>query len=133
MGSFRGTYYSGSRCTEGVEFIQCVDGRENNIYKICCLGLDSVTREVHTPAQVEVASGTVVQFSTNYLSEHGRRIPSSANFPSTEVSNFWLSPISSEPVYPCLLSISKLPLSPQAGNTVVPTIRTGGFSQGDLK
>ena len=40
-----------------------------------CLGYDSATCENHTTARVEVAAGTVLQFTTNYLSENWRRIP----------------------------------------------------------
>ena len=58
--------------------------------------------------------------------------PPSAKFPSTEVSNFWVSPISTEPVDPCLLIISKLPMIPQAGGMVVPTIITVPLSCGEL-
>ena len=53
--------------------------------------------------------------------------------PSMEVSNFLVYPISTEPVDPYLLRIPKLPMSSQAGDTVVPSIRTGEFIRGELK
>ena len=43
--------------------------------KIWCLGYDSVTREVHTTAQIYVGADTVGQFATQYFSENVRRIP----------------------------------------------------------
>ena len=49
-----------------------------------------------------------------------------------EVSNFWVSPISAELVDPCILEISLLPMIPQVGDTVVPPIRIGEFSLGDI-
>ena len=58
--------------------------------------------------------------------------PSSANFLSAEVSKFWLSPILSETVNCRLLKNCKLPLCPLFGGKMIPPIRTGFLSWGDL-
>ena len=61
------------------------------------------------------------------LPKMGVESPSLAKFPSMEVSNVWVSLISAEPVDPCILKISWLPMIPQVGEALVPSIRTGEF------
>ena len=75
MGSIRRSSDSGSRGTEGVEFIRCVDGQEPQIHESWCFVSDGVTREVHTTAQIYIGAETVGQFKTNYLAKNGRIIP----------------------------------------------------------
>ena len=58
---------SGSRGTEATAFIQCIDGREPQIYKCWCLGLDKIFRGIHPTAHAEVPSVTVEEFVTNCL------------------------------------------------------------------
>ena len=66
------------------------------------------------------------------LLKMGVESPLSAKFSSIEVSNFSVSPVSAEPVDPCLLKVSWVPMIPQVGEAVVPTMRTGPFSRGYL-
>ena len=66
---------SGSGDEDRSKFVQYVDGREPEVHKICTFGEDGVTPKVHTTAQVDVSAGFVSEFSTNYLTEDGRRIP----------------------------------------------------------
>ena len=75
IGSIRWTSDSGSGSTEDVEFIRYIDGQDPQINKMWCLGSDGVTSKIHPKAQVEVAAGTVGQFTTNYISGNGRIIP----------------------------------------------------------
>ena len=53
-------------------------------------------------------------------------------FLSTEVSNFWVSPIFPETVDWRLMKTCKLPLCPLAGDTTIPTIRIGELAPEDL-
>ena len=64
-----------SRGTKDFYFIRCVDGRERQIHEISGLGFDGITSKIHPTAQVEVSSGTVGKFTTNYLYENEVRIP----------------------------------------------------------
>ena len=64
----------GIRSTKDTAFIQCVDGQESQIHELRCLGLDTITREVHPTARVEVVAGTVGEFTTDCLSENRRII-----------------------------------------------------------
>ena len=66
---------SGSRDEDGPEFIRCMDIQEPQIHEVWNFGEDSVTPEVHPTAQVDVGAGFVGEFSTNYLTGNGRRIP----------------------------------------------------------
>ena len=66
---------SGSGGSERPEFIGCVDGREPHIHEVWAFGSNGVTREVHPTAQLDVGTGVVGYFVTNYLTESGRRIP----------------------------------------------------------
>ena len=74
MISIRRPSNPGSSSTEDTEFIRCVDGREPQIHKMWCLSLDSIYQEVHPTARVVVISGTVGEFTTDYLAENGCRI-----------------------------------------------------------
>ena len=74
MGSIRWPSNPGSGSTEDTAFIKCVDGWKPQIHEFWYLGLDNTTLEVHPAAQVEVITGTVKEFLTDYLSENGRRI-----------------------------------------------------------
>ena len=73
MGYIRWTLNPGSGSIKDTAFIQCVDVQESQIHELWCLGLDNITREVHPTAQLEVVTGTVGEFVTNYVSENGRR------------------------------------------------------------
>ena len=64
----------GSGITEATAFIQCIDGQETHIHELWCLGLDNTSRKVHPTAQVQVITGTVGNFVTDYLAENGRII-----------------------------------------------------------
>ena len=75
VGSIRRIYNSGSEGSEGPEFIHCVDGRDPQMHKVWCFSSGGITREVHPSALVDVSAGLVVQFSSDYLTEDGRRIP----------------------------------------------------------
>ena len=75
MGSIWPPSYSGSGGTKDVDYIRCINGRDPQIHKMWCLGSDSITQKIHPTARVEVGSGTVGQFMTNYLDENGRIIP----------------------------------------------------------
>ena len=74
MGSIRQPLNPGISSTKDTAYIQCVDGRESQIHKLWCLGLDNITREVHPTAQVEVVAGLVEDFTTNYLARKRRII-----------------------------------------------------------
>ena len=74
MESIRRPSDSGTRSTDATAFFQCFDGQEPQINEMWCLGLERIIREVHPTARVEVPSGTVRDFVTNYLAENVRRI-----------------------------------------------------------
>ena len=57
-----------------------MDGREPQFHEVWDFGSDSVTREVQLTAGVDVDAGIVVEFSSNYLNESGRRTPLFGNF-----------------------------------------------------
>ena len=67
MGSFCRTSNPGSSSTKDTAFIQCVDGRDPQMYEVWSLDLDGIIREVHPIAQVEVPTGTVREILNNYL------------------------------------------------------------------
>ena len=64
----------GSGFTDTTAFIQCINGREPHINKLWCLGLNGVFCKVHTFVRVEIPSGTVGEFVTDYLAENGRLV-----------------------------------------------------------
>ena len=71
MGYIRRISNPGSGGTEYTKFIWCVDVREPQINKLWCLGLDNITHEVHLTAHVQVVSGTMGEFTTDYFVENG--------------------------------------------------------------
>ena len=56
---------SGSRDTEGPEFIRCVDGREPQIHEVWDFGFDGITQEVLPTAQVDIGAGFMGDFSSD--------------------------------------------------------------------
>ena len=52
-----------------------MDRREPHIHKVWTFGEDGVTREVYPTVQVDVGTGCVVEFATNYLTQSWRRVP----------------------------------------------------------
>ena len=75
MGPICRPSYSGSRGTEVVEFIQCVDGQDAQMHKIWCIYSDGVTREVQLKAQIDIGVETFGHFLTQYFAQSVRRIP----------------------------------------------------------
>ena len=75
VGSILRPSNSGSGGTELSEFIWCVDGREPQIHEVWAFGSDGITREVNPTAQVDAGAGVVGEFSSNYLTESGIRVP----------------------------------------------------------
>ena len=80
---------SGSTDAEGPKFIWCVDGQEPQIHEVWDFGEDGVTHEVHLTEQVDVGTGVVGEFATNYLNESWRRVPIFGRIP-INVSVEWL-------------------------------------------
>ena len=74
MGSICWPSNPGRRSTEDTAFIQYFDGREPQIHEVWSLVLCRIILEVHPTAQVEVVSGTIREFVTNYLPENGQKI-----------------------------------------------------------
>ena len=74
MVSIRLYYDSVSGSIKDTSSIQCVGGQEPWIHEMWILGLDNITREVHSTSQVEVPSGTIRWFVTDYLAENGCRV-----------------------------------------------------------
>ena len=52
-----------------------MDGQESQIHEVWAFSDDSVTSEFQTTARVDVGAGVVGEFSSDYLTESGRRIP----------------------------------------------------------
>ena len=52
-----------------------MDGLNPEVYEVWTFGEDSVTPEVHAIAQVDVGAGFIGEFTSNYLTADGRRIP----------------------------------------------------------
>ena len=71
MGDIHSTSASGSRGTVPGAFIQCVNGRETQIYKLWCWDVDGICRKVHPTASVDIPAGTLGEFVTNSLSRNG--------------------------------------------------------------
>ena len=88
MGSICRPSDYGSGITEVNAFIQCADGQEPQINEFWCLVLEKNCRKVYPTAQVEVPTGTIEKFVTNYLSKMDTESRSSGKFPSTTASNF---------------------------------------------
>ena len=73
MGNICRTSKYGSRVSETGAFIQCVNGREPQIHELWCHGIYGIFCKVHPYARIEILDGTVGEFSTDYISENGRR------------------------------------------------------------
>ena len=71
VGATRCPSNSGCGDADISKFICCVDGREPEVNEVWILGEDGVTPEVHHTARVDVGTGFVCKFSTNYLTENG--------------------------------------------------------------
>ena len=133
IGSILWTSDSGSGSTEDVEFIRYIDGQDHQINEMMCLGSDGVTRKIHPKAQVEVAAGTVGQFTTNYLSGNGRILPIvgqlsiNGSFQLLDIPNFVRKKVDCS-----LLKTCKLPLCPLVGGTPIHPIITIELSREDL-
>ena len=74
VGSIGLTSKSGGRGTEVPEFIQCVYGREPQMHEVRCFGSNVITSEFRPTARVDLGTGVVGQFSSDYLTLNGRRI-----------------------------------------------------------
>ena len=74
MGSIYRNLNHCSSSNEDTPLIECVDSWELQIHELWCLVLDNSNHKVYPTAQVEVISGTVGEFVTDYLSENGRII-----------------------------------------------------------
>ena len=64
----------GSGDVYGPEFIRCVDGRQPQIHEVCSFGEYGVTHEVRTTARVDVGTGFVGEFATDYVTPIWRRV-----------------------------------------------------------
>ena len=132
MKSIRRPPDSGSRGTEDVNFIRCVDGQDTQLHKMWCLGWTTILaksiqqREKRSDLEPWDSSRPITLLKIDVES------PSLGKFLSTEVSSFWVSPILSETVDCILLKTCKIPLCPLVGETPIPPTRTGELSQGGL-
>ena len=102
------------------------------MHEVWSLGSNSVTSELHTKEQVDIGAGTVRQFLTDYLTKNGNRIVILGQISINGSVEFLGILIYTEPVEPCLLRISWLPIIPHSGERVVPPIRTGPLSWGEI-
>ena len=66
---------SSSGDEEGHKFIRCLDGRKPQIHEVWTFGEDGVTHEVHPKVQVDVHTGFVREFATDYVTPSWRRVP----------------------------------------------------------
>ena len=64
-------YNSGGGGPDTSTFINCVNGRNTQIHKLWCWDIDGICREVHPKERVEILSGTVGEFVTEYIRENG--------------------------------------------------------------
>ena len=64
---------SGGRDSEIGDFIQCIDGIERQIHELWCHKIGGICCKLHPYARIEIKSGTVGEFVTEYFSENGRR------------------------------------------------------------
>ena len=74
MGIICGTSDSGSGVAEGTAFIQCINGQEPQIHELWCLGLEVISRKFYPMEHLDVTTGTVGSFLTEYLAKNGRII-----------------------------------------------------------
>ena len=94
--------------------------------------MEKITCKVHLTSQVEVGAGTVAEFMNNYLAENGRTISIIRQLSINGSVQFLGIPDSSGEVHCSLLKPCNPLMSSQAGDTVIPSIRTGELDQGDL-
>ena len=80
---------TGSRSTDVTAFIQCIDGQKPQIHELWRLDLDNISCGVHPTAQVEVTTGTVGKFVTDYLSENGLRTQIIGKISVNNSVQFW--------------------------------------------
>ena len=66
---------SGSGGGGGLEFIQCVGGIQPKIHEFWTFSDDIIMPKVHPTARVDVSAFVGNYFSTDYLTENGRRVP----------------------------------------------------------
>ena len=132
MLSIRRTSDFCSRGSEDIDFIWYVDGRYPQLHKIWSLGLDNVTREIHSTERVEVDNGTVGDITTNYLAENGHRIPIIGRLYINGSVQFLSIPDFIRNSGLLFIENFKLPLCSMAGNTVISPIITGELSRGIL-
>ena len=92
MGTIRTPYDYGSVGTEATAFIQRINTREPDIHELWCLGLDGISHEVQPTVHIEVTSGSIGEFVTNYLTEMVAKFISSGNFMSTTASGLLVCP-----------------------------------------
>ena len=74
VGVIRKPSNSGSGADDRLEFIHYVGGREPQIHKLWIFAEDSITREVHPFARIDVGDFRVDYFRTAYATEIGRRV-----------------------------------------------------------
>ena len=89
MESIRRHSNPSSCSTKDTAFVQCVDGREPQIHELWSLDLYRIIRKVHPTARVEVISGNVRKFVTNYLAENGRIIQTIGQLSINDSVQFW--------------------------------------------
>ena len=75
VGSICQPYNYGSRDKDGLDFIQCVDGRQPKTHGILTLGNNIITPKVYPFACVDVGAFIRDCFVTYHLTENGRRVP----------------------------------------------------------
>ena len=73
MGDIHSPSYSGSRALYLIVFILFANGRDTMACELWSHGLDGISRNVHPTAQVDIPTGTVVKFITDYMTTYGRR------------------------------------------------------------
>ena len=74
VGVIRQPSNSGSGADARLEFICCVGGREPQIHELWTFAKDSITREVHPFARIDVGNFSGDCFRTAYATEIGRRV-----------------------------------------------------------
>ena len=80
MGDVQKTYNSGGGATDTNVFFKSVNGREPMINEFWCHGIDRLYHKVHHTARIDILSGTIIEFVTEYLSATGGTIGSLENF-----------------------------------------------------
>ena len=73
VGSIRWPSEYGIGGTKGPEFIQYVDILEPQIHEVWDFSFNAITLEVHLTEQVDFGTGVVGGFTSDYLTESGRR------------------------------------------------------------